>query len=133
MELSSGTQSIITGALVDFVGHLTALPKRVKAGVEPRYDLHDELFRWADQRGLPLEKIPAKTDWDKTASDMTLEALVNDGHNTSVRIAGALKSYIEFVREAKTREFEEAFVKWATMTGLQIHDPQMRWAAHWWT
>jgi hypothetical protein len=133
MNLSSGTQSLIAGALVDFVAHLTTLPKTIKAGAsEEVYDVRDELLRWADSRGMPLERVEAKMDWDKTASVVTLEMLASGGQDGPERIAGALASYVDFVRATEATNYEEAFVKWATKTGLEIHDPQLRWAAHWW-
>lgn len=133
MDLSSGTQSLIAGALIDFVGHLTTLPKPIKTGGdEPVYDVHDELTRWAHLRGFPLADVEVKHDWDKTASVKSLGDLLGQSRDEPQRIAGALVSFAEFVRVAETSDFEKALLKWATKTGLEIHDPQPRWSALWW-
>lgn len=133
MNLSSGTQSLIAGALLDFVGHLTNLPRTVKAGAsELVYDLHEETLRWAAARGLPLDRVDPNLEWNKTASEVTLDMLVADGRDTPQRIAGALTSFVNFLSTSNATDYEGAFLRWATATRLEIHNPQPRWAAHWW-
>jgi hypothetical protein len=134
MNLSSGTQSLIAGAIIDFVGYLTTRPKTIKAGANDLvYDIHDALVRWATERKLDLDHAdPIKWNVTKTASEATLHDLFDNGQENPRRIAGAVVSFVEFVHTAGTTDYENAFVKWASKTGLEIHDPQERWAAHWW-
>jgi len=133
MNLSSGTQSLIAGALYDFAAHLTTLPKTIRAGgAEPVYDVHEALQRWAHMRGLDLDGVDPDLDWSKTAGEITLESLVSDGHDARERIAGALRDFAGHVRSTGARDYGDALVRWATKTGLSLSSPQHRWAAHWW-
>jgi hypothetical protein len=129
MNLSSGTQSLIAGALYDFAAHLTTLPKTIKAGgAEPVYGVHEALQMWAHKRGLDLNAVDP--DWSKTAGEVTLESLVQDGRDARARIAGALYDFTEYVRSTNAKNSEDALVRWATRTGLSLASPQPRWA-HW--
>ena len=133
MQLSQGTQSLIAGALFDFVGFLTTNSKTIKAGAsEPVYDVHDALMSWADQRRFDLEKAQPDIHWDKKAVQLTLEDLVNEGEDAPRRIAGALISFVAFCKVAETEDYENAVLRWATKTGLDISNPQGRWHAQWW-
>lgn len=133
MNLSSGTQSLIAGALYDFAAHLTTLPKTIKAGgSEPVYDVHDALQHWAHDRGLDMTAITPDLEWNRIASEPTLESLVSEGKDVGARIAGALASYADHVKSSGTTRYEDALVQWASRTGLSLASPQHRWAAHWW-
>jgi hypothetical protein len=134
MQLSQGTQSLIAGALVDFVGYLTTQSKAVTAGAsETVYDLHDAFFTWASKRRFDIEKAQPDHHWDKKqASEATLEDLVNEGNDSPGRIAGALMSFMAYCKVAQTEDFEGAVLKWATKTGLDLSNPQHRWHAQWW-
>lgn len=126
MNLSSGAQSLITGALFDFIGYLTTRPKTIKAGEkEPVYDLHEALTKWAKERKLDLQKADVQ-GWAKVAETMDLRTLAEETKQVGPRVAGALRSFVEYA--AETSDVESALLKWASKTGLEIHDPQPQWS-----
>ena len=132
MNLSSGTQSIIAGAIFDFMGHLTTLPKTIKAGgSETPYDVMDAFKMWAHTRGLDIEKAMVQ-DWDTLAGEVTLAALASTGATEQRRIAGALLSYVEYVQVADTSRYEDAMLRWASKTGLTLANPQPKWSMTEW-
>ena len=133
MTLSSGIQSLISGALFDFVGHLTTKPKTVKAGTseEEVYDIRDALLKWAEERKLDLEHADVR-GWSKFAVEDDIRNLAEETKKVGPRIAGALTSFAEYAMLAESPDLENVLLKWATKTGLEIHDPQMRWSSIWW-
>ena len=133
MNLSSGTQSLIAGALFDFVAHLTTKPKAIKAGAtEEVYDIQEALLKWAQERKLDLEFADVQ-GWSKFASEADdIRVLAEETKKLGPRIAGALASFAEFATLAENPDLENVLLKWATKTGLEIHDPQARWSTLWW-
>ena len=132
MNLSSGTQSIVAGALYDFVGHLTTLPTTIKAGAsETVYDVFDTFKAWAMKRGLDIDKAMVE-DWNVLPGEVTLASLTGGGATEQKRISGALMSYIEYVKVADTTNYEDAMLRWATKTGLTLSNPQPRWSMSEW-
>jgi hypothetical protein len=130
--LSAKTQSLVAGALFDFVGHLTTLPKTVKVGgSETVYDAMQELDKWAHKRGLDLSD--ANVDgWDKTAGEVTLEMLANEGIDDQRRVAGALRAFAKDFPQDMLSRPETALTKWATRHRLSLANPQLRWSAALW-
>ena len=132
MNLSSGTQSIIAGALFDFMGHLTTLPKTIKTGdIHTPHDLLNVFTVWAKERGLNIEKAMVQ-DWDTLPGQVTLASLATSGGADEGRIAGALVSYLDYLRVAETDDYEGTLLRWASKTGLEISNPQERWSSVWW-
>jgi len=132
MNLSSGTQSIIAGALFDFMGRLTTLPKTIKTGdVHTPHDLLDVFTVWAKERGLSIEKAMVQ-DWDTLPGEVTLASLSSTDGLAERRILGALVSYLDYLRVAETDDYEGALLRWASKTGLEISNPQERWSSVWW-
>jgi hypothetical protein len=128
MNLSSGTQSLIAGALFDFVAHLTTLPKTLQAAAsEEVYDIDEVLGKWATERELDLERADVR-GWSNFTSDADDIQVVGDEPTLlGPRIAGALRSFAEYAALADSPDLENVLFKWASKTGLQIHDPQRRW------
>ena len=132
MNLNSGTQSIIAGAIYDFMGHLTTLPKTIKAGgSETPYDVMDAFKIWAHDRGLNIEKAMVQ-DWNTIAGEPTLASLASTGVTEQKRIAGALLSYVDYVKVAQTSKYEDAMLRWASKTGLILSNPQPTWSMTQW-
>lgn len=132
MNLSSGTQSIIAGALYDFMGYLTTRPKSMVTGAaETPHDILEHFQTWADERGLSLEKAMVQ-DWNTQVGEITIASLASGGAVEQRRIAGALLSYVDFLRVAQTSDYEKAMLRWASKTGLTIANPQPRWSLAEW-
>ena len=132
MNLSSGTQSLIAGALFDFMGHLTTRPKVVKTGeTQTPHDLLETFSIWAKERGLNIEKAMVE-DWNMLPGQVTLASVAGSDDNEQRRIAGAPIDFVDFVKVAETDNYEKALLQWASKTGLEIHDPQARWHSQWW-
>lgn len=132
MNLNSGTQSIIAGALFDFMGHLTTLPKTIQAGAsETPYDVMDAFKAWAHDRGLNIEKAMVQ-DWNTLPGEVTIASLASTGAVEQRRIAGALLSYVNYVKAADTYEYEDTMLRWASKTGLSLANPQHRWSMGEW-
>lgn len=130
MNLDLGTQSLIAGAVFDFAAHLTALPRTVRVGAkEPVYDVLSELERWAFQRNLDIEEADV-VGWNKAAAVATLEDLVSTPIKR--RVAGAVRSYAEFIVASGSTDYENTLVRWATTCKLSIHDPQRAWSTKDW-
>lgn len=132
MNLSTGTQSLIAGAIFDFMGYLTSRPKTVEAGdthnPTPVLDLFTE---WAAERGLSTEHAMVQ-DWNTLPGEVTIASLAGDRGDEPRRIAGALVSFVDYLRVAETDDYENALLRWASKTGLEISNPQERWASSWW-
>lgn len=132
MNLSSGTQSLIAGAIFDFMGHLTTLPKTIKTGeTHTPHDLIATFQAWADTRGLNIERAMVE-DWNTLPGQVTLASVSGSDDEEQRRIAGALVNFMDFVKIAGTDDYEKCLLQWASKTGLEIHDPQARWHAKWW-
>jgi len=132
MNLSSGTQSLIAGALFDFIGHLTTRPKTIRSGAsEAVYDIQDALVHWAAERGLGLDEAMVQ-DWNTQPGQVTIASLAGGDQDERRRIAGALVDFAAFAEVAGAEDPEKAALQWATKTGLEIHDPQRRWQSTWW-
>lgn len=131
MNLDLGIQSLIAGAVFDFAAHLTTLPRTVRVGAkEPVYDVLAELERWAFQRNLDIEEADV-VGWSKAASVTTLEDIVS--MPVRRRLAGALRSYADFVVASGSSDYENTLVRWASSCRLAIHDPQRAWSTtDWW-
>ena len=133
MNLNTGTQSIIAGALFDFAAWLTTQPSLKVGASEPAGVMVVMLQRWARERHFNLDEIEANvSSWDKTASVVTLDDLMNEGYDMPQRIAGALRHFVAFVEESAMTDYPKALLRWATKTGLEVSNPQKRWLAHWW-
>jgi hypothetical protein len=133
MNLSDGMQSIVAGALFDFAAYLTTGPKVIKAGEsEPVYDVLEALQKWATERKLALEGVDADLDWHKTAHALTLADLAGSAEDTRKRIAGALRSFANFVIETESKNYGDAVLRFANKTCLSVASPQPYWASHWW-
>jgi len=133
MNLSSGTQSLIAGALFDFVAHLTTTAKTIQTGAaeaaEEVYDIREALLQWAHERQLDLEVADIR-GWSKFASDTDdLRILAEETKRLGSCIAGALASFAEFATLAESPDLEKVLHKWSTKTGLEIHNPQSRWSS----
>lgn len=124
MTLNSGLQSLISEALFDFVGHVSTKQKDSNTEVSQKPpDIRDVLFKWADERELDLEEADVQ-GWAKfTPGEEGLTVLVNEPKTVEPRIAGALASFAEYAALAQSPDLENVLLKWATKTGLEIHDP----------
>jgi hypothetical protein len=132
MNLNSGTQSLIAGAIFDFMGYLTTRPKTVEAGATQNpTPILDHFTTWAAERGLSIEKAMVQ-DWNTLPGQVTLASVAGADDDEQRRIAGALVDFVEFVKLAGPEDPEKAVIQWATKTGLEIHNPQQRWHAKWW-
>ena len=132
MNLSSGTQSLIAGAIFDFMGYLTTRPKTVAAGAtENPTPVLDHFTVWAKERGLNIEKAMVQ-DWNTLPGQVTIASVANADGVEEGRIAGALVSYVDYLRAAETNDYEEALLRWASKTGLEVSNPQERWSSIWW-
>lgn len=133
MNLSGETQSIIAGALFDFIEHLGSQPKTVTAGEDlPKPDLFEVLSKWAQERTFDME-VADEMGWSKFSGDADdIRVLATETKQLGPRIGGALRSFTEYATLAESEDFESVLLKWASKTGLQIHDPQHRWSSIWW-
>ena len=136
MQLDLGTQSIIAGALYDFLGHLTTLDKNIVVGgrANPTPAL-DELCKWGAMRGLPMEDInihiPVQ-DWDKAPEKPTLQMLASSGVGQHKRIIAALADFCQFsdsqtVTPNQRRNWGSLFKRWAVRKALTVSNPQVHW------
>ena len=74
MNLSSGTQGLIAGAIFDFMGYLTTRPKTVSAGAtENPTPVLDHFTTWAAERGLSTERAMVQ-DWNTLPGMVTIAA-----------------------------------------------------------
>jgi hypothetical protein len=129
MALSANTQSLIAGALFDFVGHLSSIPKTAQLGSSERspyaYAPSEELKKWAYKRGLDLKS--ANSDWNKHSGEITLEMLANEGADNLHRVTGALQAFAQDFTTKDTENPENFLRKWATRHKLELSNPQHRW------
>lgn len=132
MNLSSGTQSIIAGAVFDFAAWLTTRPKTVRAGAEEEASpMVDLLEGWASERGLSLDNAMVQ-DWNTQPGQVTLASLSGADDEQMRRVAGAVVDFADYLRAAASDDYENTLLRWAAKTGLEIHDPQPRWHSSSW-
>lgn len=135
MNLSSGTQSLIAGALFDFMGRLTTRSKILEMGATKNTQPVLDVFKvWAKERGLNIDKAMVE-DWNTLPAQVTIASVANADGVEEGRIAGALVSYVEYLQAAEaaeTDDYEGAFLRWASKTGLEVSNPQKRWSSVWW-
>jgi hypothetical protein len=127
MELDLGTQSIVAGALYDFLGHLTTLDQNLVVGAtkNPTTAL-DELQRWAYKRGLDIETAQVQ-DWNTQPGEVTIEMVASSGAVQQTRVVGALRDFAEYADLDGDKNREAVFMRWATKTGLTVSNPQPHW------
>lgn len=132
MQLDQGTQSIVAGALYDFVGHLTTLDKNLVVGSSknPTSAL-DELVKWAHQRGLNLDPAQVQ-DWNTQPGEITLQMVASSGTVQQERIAGALTDFAQWAQDQGGRDWEGLFKRWATRKQLSLANPQVHWNFRQW-
>jgi hypothetical protein len=127
MQLDLGTQSIVAGALYDFLGHLTTLDQNLIVGStkNPTKAL-DELVVWAHKRGLDIERAQVQ-DWNTQPGEVTIQMIASSGDAQQTRVMGALMDFAEYADLDGGKDREAVFMRWASKTGLTVSNPQPHW------
>jgi hypothetical protein len=132
MQLDQGTQSIIAGALYDFVGHLTTLDRNLVVGSSksPTSAL-DELVKWAHQRGLTLNPAQVQ-DWNTQPGEVTLQMVASSGVVQQERVAGAVRDFAQWAQDQGGRDWEGLLKRFAMHKQLSVANPQPHWNYRQW-
>lgn len=131
MQLDQGTQSIIAGAVMDFLGHLVARDRALVLASDQPPSALVELKTWAFKQGLDLEQADVMA-WDKAPKVLTLDLVASGVDHQHSRIAGALCDFVSYtgsqtVAQGYRQDWETLFQRWATWKKLSVSNPQVHW------